>query len=71
MKAKEARALKVGDRVRWTEPSGMVFTTHAAEVASSGSVVEKGYSGFKVKWDDGLVAAYRNDHTIAIHKATS
>ena len=69
MNTKQARALKVGDRVTWREPSGMVLTTHAANVASGGEVIQKEYSGFKVRWDDGLECAYRFVHADTIHRA--
>jgi hypothetical protein len=51
----EAKALKVGDRVKF----------HDAEVPSDengfqGTVTERNYSRFVVKWDDGIECSYSN-----------
>lgn len=45
MKLAEAKKLKVGNRVRWTD-----------ENPQEGEVIETGYAGFKVRWADGVVS---------------
>ncbi|HVL15920.1 MAG TPA: hypothetical protein VM529_25330 [Gemmata sp.] len=45
MTLKEAKRLKVGSVVRWTDES-----------PQNGEVIEVGYAGFKVRWADGVVS---------------
>jgi len=66
MTKKQASKLKVGDYVTWREE--MQFTTPQAIAASTGDVIETGYSAFKVRWGDGLVAQYKNEFAAHIHR---
>lgn len=68
MTKRQALSLKVGDFVTWQEE--MTFTTPTAIAASTGEVIEKGYNAFKVKWGDGVVAAYKNDMAQHVHRLT-
>ena len=57
----QAKKLKVGDRVTWKNDDDMFYTTTQGILASTGEVVEKDYARFKVRWGDGVEAAYLND----------
>jgi len=54
MNRKEAKRLKIGDRVQiWAESPD----------ACSGVIIEVGYNAVKTKWDDGQVGViHLNDH---------
>ena len=45
MTLKDAKKVKVGDRLRWTD-----------ENPQDGEVIETGYTGFKVRWADGVIS---------------
>lgn len=50
MNRRDAEKLKVGDKVLWSDNT-------------RGEVVDKGYVGFTVKWDDGQIGIVQFDNT--------
>jgi hypothetical protein len=69
MNAKQARAIKIGQRVTWLTPDGIQPTTLCQIEASYGTVTEKDYARMMVEWDDGLKCSYRLDEASNIHLA--
>jgi hypothetical protein len=65
MRETEAKKLKAGDRVeyRFDEPS--------EDNGSLGTITERDYARFMVKWDDGTECSYPHILAMAIHRASS
>jgi hypothetical protein len=63
MREAEAKKLKAGDRVeyRFDEPS--------EDNGSTGTVTERDYCRFMVRWDDGVECSYPHILAMAIHRA--
>lgn len=63
MKESEARALKIGDRVTFIDDE-----VPTDENGFLGTVTERDYVRFMVKWDDGVVCSYHNALVKTLHR---
>lgn len=63
MTQEQARTVKVGDRIRWRD-----FDPAVHNEADLGTVIEREYGGFKVRWDDGLEISYPFAHASTLIK---
>jgi hypothetical protein len=63
MREDETKKLKVGDRVQFRDdmPND--------DNGSFGTVTDRDYARFMVKWDDGLECGYPHVLAMAIHRA--
>lgn len=65
MDVKQARRLKIGDRVSYgTDPTG-------PDYGDQGTVTKLNPCGYQVKWDDGQIIDYMNVHSTSIHKVNA
>lgn len=54
MNIKDLKKLKINERVKWT----YLHTDNPI----GGTVIERGYSGLRVKWEDGFVSTFFFNH---------
>ena len=59
----QAKKLKIGDRVRFND------NIPNADNDSLGTVTDRDYSRFMVKWDDGMECSYPHILAMAIQRA--
>ena len=59
----QAKKLKIGDRVRFND------NIPNADNDSLGTVTDRDYSRFMVKWDDGMECSYSHILAMAIQRA--
>ena len=66
MNVKQAKSLKVGDRIGFNDENDRPTKTQ-------GTVAQVEYSGFKVEWDDGVSCNYRfaGDTTVNMFKVAA
>lgn len=60
MDEREAKNLKVGDRV--------VFRNNGPDDGDRGTITFKNWMAFEVTWDDGEVMNYKNILAMSVHK---
>lgn len=65
MRENEAKKLKVGDRVEFNDDLPNV------DNGSFGTVTDRDYARFAVKWDDGLECSYPHILAMAIQRASA
>lgn len=65
MTEKEAKKIKIGDRVEYR----FVDIPHE-DNGSLGTVIDRDYARFKVKWDDDVECSYLYILAMSIHRAT-
>lgn len=63
MREHEAKKLKIGDRVEFRDD-----LVPNADNGGLGTVTDRDYSRFAVKWDDGLECSYPHILAMAIHR---
>lgn len=63
MKENEAKRLKTGDRIKFQDD------LPNENNGDLGTVVDRDYARFMVRWDDGLECSYPHILATAIHKA--
>ena len=61
MDTKQAKSIKIGQRVTWLTPDGIQPTTLRQVEQSYGTVIDKDYARMMIEWDDGLKCSYRLD----------
>lgn len=63
MKESEAKKLKIGDRVEFRDD------LPNEDNGSQGVIIDRDYSRFMVKWDDGVQCSYPHILAMAIQRA--